>query len=439
MQNTINEVLKFINENDVKFIRLSFCDILGSEKNISIMPHELENAFIKGVSFDANSIKGFRDITKSDLFLFPDPSTLTLLPWRLGSNRVVKFICDIKYPNGDFFEDDSRYILKKVTEKCKEIGYTTKIGAECEFYLFKTDADLNPTKVPLDNGEYLDVYPLDKGEDIRREICLSLEDMGIMPESSHHEQGPGQNEIDFAFSDALSCADNLLVFKSIVKNIATQNGLFASFMPKPLLNNAGNGLHINMSLSKDKENIFKLNDNDLPIIAQQFIAGILYKAEEISLFLNPVINSYDRLGGFEAPKYISWSKENRSQFIRIPAAASENSRIEVRSADPSVNPYLAFSLLTMAGFYGIENNLKLPKSDDINLYNADKEIVNKLKTLPTDLKSAINLAENSDFIKEVLGESLLNKYINIKKDELIEYTNSKDKLEFINNRYFIKL
>ncbi len=439
MQNTINDVLNFINENDVKFIRLSFCDILGVQKNISIMPHELENAFKKGVSFDANSIKGFSDITRSDLFLFPDPTTLTLLPWRPGSGRVVKFICDIKYPNGEYFIDDSRYILKQVTKKCKDLGYTSKIGAECEFYLFKTDAEGNPTKTPLDNGEYLDVYPLDKGEDIRREICLSLEDMGIMPESSHHEQGPGQNEIDFTFSDALSCADNLITFKSIVKNIATQNGLFASFMPKPILDKAGNGLHVNMSLSKDKENIFSPNEGKLPLVAQQFIAGILNKAEEISIFLNPIVNSYDRLGGFEAPRYISYSRENRSQFIRIPAASSENSRIEVRSADPSVNPYLAFSLLTMAGIYGIINKLELSKENDVNLYTADSNLTDKLNSLPSDMKKAISLAEKSDFIKEILGESLLNKYIQIKKIELEAYENSNDKSNFINNKYFNQL
>ncbi len=439
MKNIISDVLDFINENNVKFIRLNFCDILGVSKNISIMPHELESAFTKGVSFDANSIKGFSDITKSDLFLFPDPTTLTLLPWRPGSGRVVKFICDIKYPNGENFTDDTRYVLKSIAQKCEESGYTSKIGAECEFYLFKTDENGNPTKTPLDNGTYLDMYPLDKGEDIRKEICLSLQDMGIMPESSHHEQGPGQNEIDFTFSDALSCADNLLSFKSVVKNIATQNGLFASFMPKPLKDKAGNGLHINISLSKDGVNLFSPIDEKMPIIAQQFIAGIIDKAEEISLFLNPTINSYDRLGGFEAPKYISWSKENRSQFIRIPAAAKENSRIEVRSADPSVNPYLAFSLITAAGLYGIENKLSLPSSKDVDLYKADTDMISDLKKLPLSLLESISLAKNSEFIKSVLGESLLNKFILLKEAEILEFNSIYDKSEFFDNRYFNQL
>ena len=282
-------------------------------------------------------------MAKSDLLLFPDPATLTVLPWRPGPGRVVRFYCDIKNPDGSAFSHDTRAILKRVAAKFEELGYVCKIGAECEFYLFKTDANGYPTDVPFDNAGYLDIAPLDKGENIRREIALCLEEMGIKVETSHHEQGPGQNEIDFKFGDALATADNLLTFKSAVKVIAARNGLFASFMPKPIAETAGSGLHVNLSLVKGGQNIFKSREKGHSEIAESFIAGILAKTPEITVFLNPICNSYLRFGSFEAPKYVSWSHENRSQLVRIPAAAGERVRMELRSPDPSVNPYLAFA------------------------------------------------------------------------------------------------
>ena len=306
MNTTANEVLQFIEENDVKFIRLGFCDLFGIQKNLSIMPNQLLEAFEHGISFDASAIRGFREVKESDLLLFPDPSTLTVLPWRPGPGRVVRFFCDIKNPDGSPFAHDSRYLLKKVVQRCKSRGYVCKIGAECEFYLFKTDENGDPTDITLDGGGYLDISPLDKGENIRREICLNLEEMGINPESSHHEQGPGQNEIDFQYSDALACADNLLTFKSVVKAIAARNGYFASFMPKPLPQEAGSGLHVNISLEKNGLNIFKDFVDGRQGITDSFIAGILERTPEITLFLNPLCNSYERFGSFEAPKYVSW-------------------------------------------------------------------------------------------------------------------------------------
>ncbi len=442
MTNTANEVLSFVKENDVKFIKLAFCDPFGNAKNISIMPDELRVAFENGISFDASAIKGFRDVTKSDLLLFPDPATLNVLPWRPGPGRVVRFYCDIKNPNKSVFTHDSRYILKQMIKRCEEMpndfgrSYVCKIGAECEFYLFKTDENGEPTQNTLDYGGYLDIAPLDKGENIRREICLCLEEMGLKPETSHHEQGPGQNEIDFKYSDALSCADNLMTFKSVVKAIAARNGLFASFMPKPLNAHSGSGLHINISLSQNGLNIFKNKEGEHSKVAESFIAGILQKAPEITLFLNPIANSYERFGKFEAPKFVSWSHQNRSQLVRIPAAIGEKVRMELRSPDPSANPYLAFALIIGAGLDGIEKELPLTPAVDIDLYKADESITKKLCTLPENLDDAIMLAESSELVKSVIGEEMLTKYLDIKKEEAAGWNEAEDKENFCKERYF---
>lgn len=436
MTNTANEVLEFIKENDVKFIRLAFCDPFGTQKNISIMPDELTLAFENGISFDGSAIKGFRDVTKSDLLLFPDPSTLSMLMWRPGPGRVARFYCDIKNPDKSPFTHDSRYVLKRVIKHSEDMGYVCKIGAECEFYLFKTDENGEPTGNTLDYGGYLDISPLDKGEDIRREICLCIEEMGLNPETSHHEQGPGQNEINFKYSDALSSADNMMTFKSVVKAIAARNGLFASFMPKPLNNQSGSGLHVNISLSKNGLNIFKNKSEEHTNVAESFIAGILQKTPEITLFLNPITNSYQRLGKFEAPKYISWSYQNRSQLVRIPAAIGEKVRIELRSPDPTVNPYLAFALIIGAGLDGIEKALPLPPAVNVDLYKANESITNELMSLPDSLDRAIEIAESSEFVKSVIGEEMLFKYIAIKKEEAASYHEAEDKEKFYKDRYF---
>ena len=435
MTTTTHEVLEFVKENDVKFIRLAFCDLLGVQKNMSIMPEELPSAFENGVLFDAHAIKGFRDVTKSDLLLFPDPATLMVLPWRPGPGRVIRLYCDIRNPDKSVFQGDSRYLLKRVIERCDQMGYVCKIGAECEFYLFKTDENGDPTKETLDNGGYLDISPLDKGENIRREICLSLEEMGIKPETSHHEQGPGQNEITFKFSDVLEAADNLLTFKSTVKAVAARNGLFASFMPKPMLNKSGSGLHVNMSLYQNGFNIFR-NDGKHSKIAESFIAGILEKTPDMTLFLNPIANSYERLGKDEAPKYVSWSHQNRSQLVRIPAAIKEKVRMELRSPDPSINPYLAFALIFSAGLDGIDNELSLPSPIDLDLYKADESIMRNLVLLPDTLDKAMELAKNSNFIRNVIGDELLLKYLSIKEEEASEAEQARDKDDFYREKYF---
>lgn len=393
-----DDVLEFIEQEDAKFIRLAFCDVRGNLKNISIMPEEVKRAFTDGISFDASAIDGFDTEEKSDLFLFPVPSTLNVLPWRPSQGKVVRMFCNIKYPDGRPFEIDSRLILENAVKHAKDNGFSIYFGTEFEFYLFKADENGNPTDIPFDNAGYFDVAPEDKGENVRREICLTLQEMGIKPECSHHEEGPGQNEIDFKYSDAITAADNAINFITVVKAAALSNGLFADFSPKPIKDCSGNGLHINMSIKSDDGQDY--TDN--------FIAGIMAHIKEITAFLNPCENSYKRLGEKKAPKYITWSRENRSQLIRIPAAKGEYKRIELRSPDPTVNPYLAFALLIYAGVDGILNKKKLRNSTDINLYTADKSITRSLDVLPQTLKEAVKYAKESEFVNSVLPKEIVN-------------------------------
>jgi len=400
MKYSENEVLQYVREEDVKFIRLAFCDVFGKQKNISIMPDELPRAFEYGIAIDASAIQGFGGEVRSDLFLHPDPGTLALLPWRPEHGKVVRMFSEISLPDGTPFECDTRRLLKKAVEDAKSAGYSFNFGAELEFYLFNLDEHGKPTKIPYDNAGYMDIAPEDKGENIRREICLTLEQMGIRPESSHHEEGPGQNEIDFRYSDAMTAADNTMTFRTVVKTVAYRNGLFADFSAKPLDNEPGNGFHINISVnpSDDDENLYRM------------IAGILDKIEDMTVFLNPAENSYKRFGKDKAPAYISWSGENRSQLVRIPAAVGEYRRAELRSPDPIANPYLAFALLIYAGLYGITNKLELPEAADINLYNADAETLAKFRRLPEDLQTARRIAAASDFIREHIPAAILDIY-----------------------------
>jgi len=400
MKYTQQEVIQFISEEDIKFIRLAFCDTFGKQKNISIMPSELERAFEYGIAIDASAILGFGMDIHSDLFLHPEADTISLLPWRPEHGRVVRMFCTVTYPDGTVFENDTRSILKKAIADASDLGYTFYFGSEMEFYLFKLDEDGNPTSVPYDNAGYMDIAPEDKGENVRREICLTLEQMGIHPESSHHEEGPGQNEIDFRYSDALSAADNAITFNRVVKTIAYRNGLHADFSPKPIDNQPGNGFHINMSV-KDKAGEDKTDE---------IIAGILDKISDITLFLNPTEKSYSRLGSHKAPKYISWSSENRSQLVRIPAASGQYKRIELRSPDPTSNPYLAYTLLIYAALHGIKNNLKLSEASDINLYNSDMDTLASFKKLPATLDEASSIAYKSEFIKSYLPKKLIDVY-----------------------------
>ena len=392
-----DEIMSFVEDEDVKFIRLAFVDVKGTQKNISIMPGELKRAFDTGISFDASCIKGFGDVVNSDLFLRPDPTTLEILPWRPSQGRVVRMFCDILNPDGSQFELDGRYLLKKAAAAARKKGLSCFFGTEFEFYLFERDENGKPTKIPFDSAGYMDIAPDDKGENVRREICFSLLNMDIIPESSHHEEGPGQNEIDFKYSDCLTTADNAVTFTSVVRSIANVNGLYADFSPKPLMNESGNGLHINMSVRSNDGNDY----------SKMYMAGIMEHIREMTAFLNPCEESYKRLGEKKAPKYITWSHQNRSQLIRIPAAEGEYKRIELRSPDPMTNPYIAFTLLIYAGLDGIERRLELPDAVDLNLYTADREITKHLEVLPSSLEEAAAIARKSDFINKYLPKGFL--------------------------------
>lgn len=405
MKYSKQEVIQYVQEEDVKFIRLAFCDVFGRQKNISIMPQELPRAFDCGIAVDASSIAGFGDEVHSDLFLHPEPETLALLPWRPEHGRVVRMFSSISYPDGRPFECDTRNLLKEAVAEAEKAGYEFSFGAEQEFYLFMLDENGRPTKTPYDEAGYMDIAPDDKGENIRREICLTLEQMGIRPESSHHEEGPGQNEIDFRYSDALTAADDAMTFRTVARTVAHRNGLAADFGAKPLEGQPGNGFHINVSV-KNKSG---QENRDL---FDYVIAGILEKSRDMTLFLNPTEASYRRLGQNKAPKYISWSHENRSQLVRIPAAGGEYRRAELRSPDPEANPYLAFALIIYAVLYEMEYGYakELPPAADFNLFKADAAVLKLYGRLPLSLGEAREAAWNSMFITKHIPEPVLDSY-----------------------------
>lgn len=394
------EILQYIIEEDVKFIRMTFCDVMGRLKNVSIMPDELDRAFDYGIAIDASAVAGFGGEVYSDLVLRPDASTLCILPWRPEHGRVVRMFCSVHYPDGRPFEADTRAILTRAVEDARKEGYTFFFGPEMEFYLFRLDESGVPTKTPYDHAGYMDVAPEDKGENVRREACLTLEQMGIRPESSHHEEGPGQNEIDFRYADPITAADNAVTFKSVIATVAAGNGLCADFSPKPLPDAPGSGMHINLSVKSA----------DGTDVMPQVMAGILARAYELSVFLNPLESSYRRFGCRKAPRYISWSSENRSQLIRIPAASGEYRRAELRSPDPSCNPYLAFALLIYAGLDGIRCRLPLPAPADVNLFTAPESVTSQYRTLPANLDEAKQAARSSEFAAAQLPKRLLDYY-----------------------------
>ncbi len=400
MQYSKEEIRQYVAEEDIKFIRLAFCDLSGRQKNISIHPDELDRALQYGIAFDASAIPGFGDEVHSDLFLQPDTSTLCLLPWRPDHGRVARMFCGIVRPDGTPFEADTRQLLRQAVREAEDMGVTFAFGTEMEFYLFQRDELGEPTKQPYDHAGYMDIAPEDKGENVRREICLTLEQMGIRPECSHHEQGPGQNEIDFRYSQPLTAADNAVTFRTVVDSVAVRSGLAADFSPKPISGQPGNGMHINISAkSADGADV-------MPLI----IAGILAHIREMTVFLNTVDASYLRFGGSKAPRYISWSSENRSQLIRIPAAQGEYRRAELRSPDPLCNPYLAFALLIHAGLDGIRRALPLPAAADINFFTASQQVKERFETLPATLPQARALAAGSPFLAELLPPAVLEYY-----------------------------
>lgn len=407
---TRDEALEFIDENDVKFIRLAFCDVFGNHKNISIMPSELSTAFDQGVNFDSFLILGYNDPVYQDLFLKPDPATLSILPWRPSTGCVVRFYCDVFCADGTPFPYDFRKFLRDTIAQCRQKHFQVRVGLKSEFYLFLNDENGNPTEIPFDNGGYFDVAPLDRGENIRREICLNLEEMGIIPESSHHESGPGQNEIDFRASDALRTADNFITYKNVVSNIAMQNGVSASFKAKPLPEESGNGLHLKVGLYRAGENLF---ESDQPFVSK-FMAGVLHRMRDITLFLNTQRDSYARFGQKEAPKYITWSSQNRSRLLRVPEIGGRRTGFILRSPDSAINPYLAFAMVIRAGLSGVRGNEELPPATEVNGRDRSNDDSSSYEMLPLSLDEAISCARESMFLHEdpALG-AIADRYISV--------------------------
>lgn len=430
------DVLDFVEDNNVKFIRFAFCDIFGVQKNIAVTASDLPEALADGVSFDGSSIAGFMNVEESDLILRPDLSTMTILPWRPTEGRVMQLFCDVYRPDGARFEGNCRGILREQVRRCKEMGLSCNIGAECEFYLFEKDDQGRPTRVPIDRGGYFDVAPLDAGENMRREICLTMEEMGLAPEHSHHESGHGQNEVDFRYAGALETADNVMMFKQIVRAIASRNGLHASFMPMPLADEAGSGLHINLSLSRDGRNLFE-GDIAPDSTAGHFMAGILAHVREFTAYTNPIPNSYARFGSCEAPRYVSWSRQNRSQLVRIPAVKGSACRMELRSPDPACNPYLAFALIIAAGLDGIEKELPLPASVNKNLFTPGEAA--GLTCLPLSLEDAIAAARESALLAGTLPAGLAARYYAEQERRCADCAAAPDPAEYEREKYFISV
>ncbi len=423
---TAADIVNLVKENDVKFIRLQFTDIFGMLKNVAITDSQLLKALDNKIMFDGSSIEGFVRIEESDMYLYPDVSTFNILPWGPNKAKVARMICDVYLPDGKPFTGDPRYVLRRVLNEAKELGYEFHVGPECEFFLFNTKPNGAPTTVTHDAAGYFDLAPLDNGEYVRRDICLNLEEMGFEIEAAHHEVAKGQHEIDFKYAEALPTADRIMTFKLVVKTIARQHNMHATFMPKPIFGTAGSGMHINMSLTKDGKNAFYDESDRLGLskIAYNFIAGLLTHMKEMTSVTNPLVNSYKRLvPGFEAPCYIAWSSQNRSPLIRIPATRGAGTRVELRCPDPSANPYLAIAVCLAAGLDGIKRDLKVPDSVDTNVYHLTEEQRQEMgiDSLPATLLEAIELTKNSEFVKNALGEHIHTRYVEAKEAEYKEY------------------
>lgn len=424
---TKEEIVNLVKQKEIEFIRLQFVDIFGTMKNIAITSGELAKALDNKMMFDGSSIEGFVRIEESDMYLRPDLSTFTVLPW-FEDYKIARMICDIYRPNGTAFEGDPRYILRKTMDEAKEMGYDFFVGPECEFFLFQKDENGKATTHTHDEASYFDLAPIDNGENARIDIVKTLLDMGFHIEAAHHENAPGQHEIDFKYSDALSAADNIVTYRLVVKVMAKKRNLHATFMPKPLNNQSGSGMHCNMSLFKNGENAFydPSSETGLSKEARYFIGGLLVHAKAIAAITNPLVNSYKRLvSGYEAPVYIVWSMGNRSPLIRIPVARGVGTRIELRNPDPSCNPYLALAVMLRAGLWGIKNKVEPPAPEDSNLYNmTHKELKEKgIHKLPKDLDDAIDELLKDELIMEALGPHILENYVKAKRIEWKEYSN----------------
>ena len=418
-------VLQMAKEHDVKFIRLWFTDILGSLKNVAITVEELAKALEEGIGFDGSSIEGFARIDESDMMAMPDPTTFAILPWRPQERSVARMFCDILHPDGSPFEGDPRYVLRRNLKRAADLGYTFYVGPELEYFYF---ANAEGTEL-LDQGGYFDMAPLDAATDLRRETVLILEQLGIMVEASHHEVAPSQHEIDLRYTDALTMADSTMTYRLTVKEVAMKNGVHATFMPKPLANENGSGMHVHQSLFKGERNVFfdAADPYYLSAMARSYIAGLLRHAREITLVTNEWVNSYKRLvPGFEAPVYLSWARRNRSDLVRVPEykPGKENAtRIEYRSPDPACNPYLAFAAMLAAGLEGIEKEYPCPDPVEENVYEMSEQERQErgIAHLPGSLWEAIELAEGSDLLRRCLGDHLFDSLISNKRIEWSDY------------------
>ncbi len=439
---TKEDIWRMIEEEDVEFIRLQFTDIFGTLKNVAVTTSQLERVLNNEIMFDGASIEGFARVEQSDMFLRPDLDTFAIFPWRPQQGKVARFLCDIYRPDGTPFAGDPRHVLKRTVQEAAEMGYQMDVGPECEFFLFHTDDEGNPTTITHEKAGYFDVGPLDLGENARRDMILTLEDMGFVVEASHHEDAPAQHEIDFHYDEALKTADDIMTFKLAVKTIAKRHGLYASFMPKPKTGINGSGMHINMSLARDGVNAFYDGQdcNHLSKEGYWFIGGIMKHIAAITAITNPLVNSYKRLvPGYEAPVYIAWSMRNRSPLIRIPAQTGTTQRIELRSPDSATNPYLAIAVCLAAGLDGIRNQIEPPASVEGNIFAMSEEEREKagIKYLPTSLAEAIDGLEQDALIREVLGEHISRKYIEAKKEEWKEYCAAVSSWEI--DRYLVNI
>ena len=438
---TRKDILRLVEEEDVGFIRLQFTDIYGTLKNVAITTGQLERALNNECMFDGSSIEGFSRIEESDMYLRPDLNTFTIFPWRPQQGKVARFICDIYRPDGTAYESDPRQVLENVIRETEEMGYQFVVGPEFEFFLFHQDDDGTPTTTTHEKAGYFDLGPLDLGENARRDMVLTLEDMGIEIEASHHEMAPAQHEIDLKYEEALETADNMVTFRMVVKTIAKRHGLHATFMPKPKYGINGSGMHLNMSLSRDGENIFS-DENDEHGLSQEayyFIGGLMKHIKAITFITNPLVNSYKRLvPGYEAPTYIAWSANNRTPLIRIPESRRSGKRIELRSPDASANPYLALAVCLAAGMEGIREKILPPKEISQNIFELNEEEKKALgiECLPGSLMEAVEEFEKDAFIQKVLGEELSQKFIKAKKAEYDRYRSQVSEWEM--NEYLHK-
>jgi len=425
-QYTREDIIRLVEEEDVGFIRLQFTDIFGTFKNIAITPAQLEKALDNQCMFDGSAIEGFARIEDADMYLCPDLCTFEIFPWRPQQGKVARLICDVYKADGTPFESDPRYVLKKVIREAAEMGYTFDVGPECEFFLFHTDDAGLPTTITHEQAGYFDLGPLDLGENARRDMVLTLEEMGFVIEASHHEMAPAQHEIDFRYDEALTTADNIMTFRMVVKTIAKRHGLHATFMPKPRYGVNGSGMHTNMSLSRDGVNAFidRSDAGKLSKEAYYFIGGIMKHIKAVTFITNPLVNSYKRLvTGYEAPVYIAWSAKNRTPLIRVPSPRGNSARIELRSPDPSANPYLALAVCLAVGLDGIRNQIMPRESIDCNIFEMTKEERERagIEALPGSLLEAAREFAKDEYIQKVLGEDLAKKYIEAKTREYADY------------------